>query len=522
MQRRCSATYLAGLAVAAVASTFVPRAAADTLGASLDSVIDGPTFKHSHWGILVVELDSGHTLYERNADKLFVPASTTKLFSTAAALHTLGADYRFQTPVHERGTRDAAGVLTGDLILVAQGDLCLGGRTDPSGRIAFKNSDHTYAGFSDTAELTEPEPLAGLNELSAQVAAAGIKRVTGDILIDDRLFDAATGTGSGPGRVTPILVNDNVVDFTITPGQPGQSAAVAWRPQTAACAVDAAVDTLPAGAPTQVTITTVAPGRMLVRGTIAADRKPLVRAAEVDDPAAFARALFIEALRRAGVAVTASPLGGNNAAALPQQGAYEQLPKVANLTSLPFAENARLVLKVSHNLHASTLPLLMAARHGKRTLDDGLRLQREFLLAAGVEADSISFGGGAGGDPADYVTPRAAIALLRYMAGRPDYASWVDALPILGVDGTLATAVSSNCAAKGKFQAKTGTLLWNNRLNGRTLLTSKALAGYGETAGGKKLALAMFVNHVDLATSQEREKIGQVLGALCETLYQSQ
>src|SRR5205807_10532268 len=145
-----------------------------------------------------------------------------KLYACSAALAALGPDYRFVTPVYSPGSvKD--GRLSGDLILVAQGDVTLGGRTDSSGRMAFKDYDHIYANGNTRAELTDTDPLAGLKSLARQIAAAGIHHVQGDVLIDDRLFTRSRGTGSGPGLLTPIVVNDNVVDVLVAPAnRPGQ------------------------------------------------------------------------------------------------------------------------------------------------------------------------------------------------------------------------------------------------------------------------------------------------------------
>lgn len=490
------------------------------LAEKLAEVTAAPQFKQAQWGILVVDLKSGETLVEQNADRLFVPASVTKLFSVAAALDALGAEHRFKTPILARGDVSAEGELAGDLILVASGDLTMGGRTDPVGRIAFVDSDHTYADFSPTAELTMPDPLAGLDELAGQVAAAGIKRVRGEVYIDDRMFDVARGTGSGPGTVTPILVNDNMIDLLVTPGEAGQPASVTWRPKTSAFEIDARVETVAADQPAKVDVTLAGERRLTVRGKINSGRKPLLRMHAVEDPAGFARSLLIEALLRQGVAVDASPLS-RAASPLPRADEYSKHKRVAELVSPPFSESARLILKVSHNLHASTLPLLVANKRGGRNLEAGLRGQREFLLRAGVDADTISFGGGAGGDRGDYVTPRAAVTLLRHMAGRPDAAVYRQALPLLGVDGTLASAVKPESPARGKAAAKTGTLLWANTMNGKYLLTSKALAGYLTTVDGRELAFALFVNNVHLDKPTDSTKIGENLGRICEILYQA-
>jgi D-alanyl-D-alanine carboxypeptidase/D-alanyl-D-alanine-endopeptidase (penicillin-binding protein 4) len=231
---------------------------------------------------------------------------------------------------------------------------------------------------------------------------------------------------------------------------------------------------------------------------------------------------LIEALRRADVAVDASPLAKNRTERLPGQHEYGGMRRVAQLTSPPFSESARLILKVSHNLHASMLPLLMAAKHGERTLADGLKHQRTVLTQAGIDPDQISFGGAAGGDPADFVTPRVTVTLLRYLSTRNDlFPSFERALPVLGEDGTLAHAVPQDSPARGKVQAKTGTMYWSNRMSGGAILTSKALAGYMTTASGRRLAFAIFVNNLPTKTAGDRDVVGKALGQLCQIVYEA-
>ncbi len=89
---------------------------------------------------------------------------------------------------------------------------------------------------------------------------------------------------------------------------------------------------------------------------------------------------------------------------------------------------------------------------------------------------------------------------------------------MLGEDGTLAAAVAKDSPARGKVHAKTGTLIWANTMNGTSMLNSKALAGYGTTHSGKRVALSLVVNQVQVAKSDDRERIGQVLGKICEAI----
>lgn len=488
------------------------------LATQIDAVIDAPTYKQARWGILVADSETGKTIYERNPDRMFLPASTTKLYSCAAALAALGPDYRFETPVYRRGTYKD-GRLRGDLILVAQGDPTMGGRTGADGRLAFTNHDHTYAGFFSQAELTPTDPLAGLKSLARQVKESGIRQISGDVLIDDRLFDKARGSGSGPDLLTPIVINDNVVDVVVSPGEKvGSPAQVHMRPETPFVQMDALVVTVAEDQKPFVDLEPVGPNRFTLRGRIPLKSKRLVRIYPIADPAGFARALFIQALRDEGVLISASPLQPSQGE-LPQRDAYGQLTRVALFTSPPFSELIKVTLKVSHNLYASTLPLLAAVKTGKRTLADGLHAERRFLSDLGVDAETIAFAGGAGGAHADSVTPRATVQLLRALAKRPDYSAFEAGLPVLGEDGTLADAVADNSPARGKIKAKTGTLVWEDVLNDRNLLRSKALAGVMTTSKGRHLTFAMFVNDVPLPKGVPTSREGKVLGHLCEIIY---
>jgi D-alanyl-D-alanine carboxypeptidase/D-alanyl-D-alanine-endopeptidase (penicillin-binding protein 4) len=451
---------------------------------------------------------------------LFAPASVTKLYSCAAAMLAIGPDQRYETPVYRRGDVDS-GVLKGDLVLVAQGDLTLGGRTQADGKLAFKDHDHVYAGYLSTqTELTDTDPLAGLNDLARQIKAAGIVAISGDLLIDDRLFQRERGSGSGPSIVTPIMVNDNIVDVIVTPAaKAGEPATIKVRPETALHRVESKVETVAREKVARLRLERTETGAIRVVGEISANMKPVVRIYSVEDPVRFARALFIEALRRAGVEVKAE-LDKMPSAKLPEREAYAKLPCVAKLESAPLSELLKVTLKVSHNPYASTLPMLLAAKNGKRTLADGMKLQRDALAQLGVDVTSISLESGAGGGNADRVTPRVTVQLLTLLAARPDFATFQACLPVLGVDGTLVDVVGKDSPARGKVFAKTGTYTDSDLLNQRPYLRSKSLAGVMTTASGRKLAFAVFVNDVPLAKGIEPAREGKVIGRICEILYQ--
>jgi D-alanyl-D-alanine carboxypeptidase/D-alanyl-D-alanine-endopeptidase (penicillin-binding protein 4) len=524
----------------------------ETLQERVRAVLEAPGFRSGHWGIFVVDATTGRTVFEHNSEQFFAPASVSKLFSVAAAMVELGADHRFETPVVRKGEVDPQGTLHGDLILVAQGDLSMGGRTGADGTLLFKDDDHTYAGRNLGSDNVG-DPLAGLDHLAREVRAAGIKRVTGEVIIDDRLFEPAESTGSGPRRLSPILINDNVLDVIVEAGKgAGEPAAVSYVPKTCHVVMDAQVETVAPGPPSGTTSTSsqrigsekmpdagpeplpdvhiikTGPHGFAVRGKIPVGHSRLLLSHDVDDPASLARAYFIEALRRREVRIDASPLGENDTSGLAAQSAVARLPEVAVYTSAPFRESIKVILKVSHNLHASTLPMLLAARHGERTLQAGLRRQGKILQSLGLDLATVSFGSGAGGSRSDLVTPRATVALLQAMAKRPDFAAFDAALPVLGRDGTLARAVAPDSPVRGHAHARTGTHFVENVLSGKVLLGSKALAGYLETASGRPLVFAFFVNNVmldaprpDRSVSEATAEAGRLLGSLCEVFYTS-
>jgi len=491
-------------------------ARADELGDKLEAVLSRPESKHARWGVLALDAATGKVVHERNADQLFAPASVTKLYSCAAAFIALGADHRFETHVHRRGDLKD-GTLAGDLVLVASGDLTMGGRDAEDGKMAFAHDDHTYTGpASTTHAVTTTNPLAGLDDLAKQVKKAGINKVAGDVLIDVRLFRASPASGSGPRTVSPFLVNDTVIDVIVRPGEKaGDKAAFTLRPETAYARIDVDVRTGEKGKPPAIRVERLPGEAFVVRGTIPEGSGPLVRICPVADATAFGRALFIEALRREGVEVAASPHKAPTAA-LPT--AYDKYPSVAVHKSLPLSESVKVILKVSHNLMASTLPLLIAAKHGRLTLAAGMRSQGRLLEKLGVPVEAISLESGAGGGDGDRVSPRATVRLLQEMRKRDDWPLFEAALPVMGVDGTL-VRIGVKGPAKGKVRAKTGTYTDDNLLLDRPHLRAKSLAGVLTTAKGKTLVFCIFVNDAALPKVATPLREGEAIGELCEILH---
>jgi D-alanyl-D-alanine carboxypeptidase/D-alanyl-D-alanine-endopeptidase (penicillin-binding protein 4) len=472
-------------------------------------VMQKPLYANASWSLSVVDLDTGEVIYDLKPNDLAFTGSVRKLYSVGLALNELGADHRFKTPVYRRGDVGPDGTLTGDLILVAAGDLTMGGRNTPQGTIAFTSFDHTEANSLGSAILTEPDPLAGIDELAAQVAASGIKTVDGDVIIDDRLFDDFR-VPNGNVLITPIIINDNLVDVTVIPTEPGQPAIVDWRPKSAAFDVEADVITVPEGEAKDITLFSFSPNCIgfegcigKVQGQIPVGFRPslpgvetLVQTFRIEDPSSYARIVFIEALERAGVEVTADLFEKNPSNELPPRNSYADDAKVAELVSLPYSEYSKLILKVSHNLGANLSLMLFGLTQGVRTVEDALAVERETLINDfGLKGSEFNFPTNGSGSPDSQAAPSATIKILVEMSKRPVFTPYFDSLPILGVDGSLA-AVGVDPPnpiiepAIGSVFAKTGTTV----LDG--FFKAQVFAGYIDAKSGRRLVYALYVNDI--------------------------
>ena len=205
-------TFLAVLSVLSCLAFASSSFAQDSLLARIQKVMDRPEFVHANFGVEFYALDTGNVVYALNANKLFVPASTTKILTEGTLLAKLGPDYRFHTKIYRTGPIDKKGRLKGDLILVASGDPNLSNRIQPDGTLSFQNEDHSYNG-----PAVSGDPLAVIKELAKAVADKGVRRIDGRILIDASLFPDGPREGGTGVVMSSIIVNDNVLDLVGKP-----------------------------------------------------------------------------------------------------------------------------------------------------------------------------------------------------------------------------------------------------------------------------------------------------------------
>lgn len=500
-----------GIAVLAAALTVaaIPSAAAAGLPPAIAKIMAKPRYADAKWSLLVKDLDTGRITYALRPDEMSLTGSTRKLFSVGAALTGLGADHRETTQVVRRGRLGVDGRLQGGLVLVAGGDLTLGGRRVGVDGVQFTDFDHNDANALGSAELTPQDPLAGLDELAREVRASGVRSVAGDVAVDDRLFRPYR-VPNGNLLITPIMVNENMVDVTLAPTSPGKSAALSYRPRTAALRVDGSVETVGAGGGADVSLS--GGGRVgcigqtacagVVGGTLPVGYvAPLtglptfVGTFRVENPAAFARTAFVEALRRAGVRVTARTVEANPRGLLSPGRRYPAAARLASLRSAPYAQIARLVLKVSLNLGANLSLSLFGLSRGERTVTGALAAERHYLVRRfGVDPKLFDFPTNGSGTPDSRAAPRALVQLLSAVAGSPAARSFADSLPILGRDGSLAHT-GTTLPARGHVFAKTGTTIVPTADGASLELKAQNLAGYIDAKDGHRLAFALMVNN---------------------------
>jgi D-alanyl-D-alanine carboxypeptidase/D-alanyl-D-alanine-endopeptidase (penicillin-binding protein 4) len=489
---------------------------------AIEQVTSQPMYERSIWGLSVKDLSTGEVLLDQSSEKLFVPGSILKTFSTATALDSYGSDYRFRTPVYQTDA-PGQGVLDGNLVLVASGDLSLGLREQSDGTMAynsFPELDHTYANNVPIGGLVDGDPLAGLDELARQVHDSGIREVRGDVVIDDRLFEPYSEWPDG--LISPIWVNENRIDITTTPTSAGEAADVDWRPKTAAYTVESDVKTAADGEETDLTVDDSGSGVFRISGQIAADSNPALRVGEVEDPAAFARTAFIEALEGAGVEVGTTATGSNPSDLLPSEGSYGESERVAEHISAPLEEFTSVVLKTSHNPGADLMACLIAVEAGSRDCKDGVAQEFEVATGLGVSPDSVFLFDGAGGIEFSRATPDAMTTFLRSVYEQSYGEAFRSSLAELGVNGDVAQ-IEADSPAAGYIWVKTGTR-GEQTPAGQGLLTGRTLVGYVEAESGRELVISIMVGGVSSSSLEDLlptfETVAEDQGELAAAIQQ--
>ena len=490
----------------ALAVALAWQLSAASLPEAIDQLIaSSAPARTAFWGIEIVDLASGKTLYEKNHDHFFVPASNTKLFTTAMALTRLGPDFTFQTRVMAAEAPDSAGVIRDAVRLVGGGDPNLSARAIPY-RIGPVTGD----------------PLAPLDELAAQVAARGVTRIEGNIVGDDCWYvwePYATGWSIDDPRsddgapISALTINDNAVTLNVRPGAAvGEPAVLALNPAVEYYRLNNRVRTVAAGERRTIHMQRV-PGSMDLDlwGTIPLRDRGQDLVIGIEDPALYAAKALRQLLEQRGIVVTGGamaehlyPQEAGNLAEAPAS-APENGVELARHTSAPFLQDLQITDKVSQNLHAElALRAVARARRDIGSFEAGREEMRTFLAEVGVEPGSYNFLDGSGLSRLNLVTPAAVVKLLRFMYASPARDNWVSLLPVGGQDGTLATRFADMPLA-GRIHAKTGSLSH-----------ASALSGYAERPGGRWVAFSVLVNNYNGSAADIRVVMDRICALIME------
>ncbi|WP_053205797.1 D-alanyl-D-alanine carboxypeptidase/D-alanyl-D-alanine endopeptidase [Jiangella muralis] len=458
--------------------------AADPLAADLDAILDDPRLDGGQASVVVRDAATGETLYEHDGDQRLMPASNEKLLTSAVALDVLGPDHTFATTVATAGQR------TGPIL---RGDVYLRGTGDPT----LLASDYA--------------------DLAAQLAADGVRVVSGRVLADDTWFDdVRLGNDwmwddeayyyAAPVSALTVAPDTDYdagsVIVNVDPGAAaGAPAVVTLTPHTDAVTI---VNEATTGTRNAVSVEREhGTGRIVVSGTVAAGGSGASEWASVEEPTDYAADVFVKALAAEGVRVT----GGIGRGVTPSGATV-----VAEHESMPLSELMVPFLKLSNNGHAEVLIKAMGREvSGAGTWSAGLAVLRAELADYGVDTATVANRDGSGLSRRNLIPAAELADLLVAAQDRPWFDAWYEALPIAGasdrmVGGTLRSRMAGTSAA-GNVHAKTGSLTG-----------ASALSGYVDDADGRRLVFSIVFNdHLSSKPSDLEDRIAVRLALHSET-----
>ncbi|MCT7995659.1 D-alanyl-D-alanine carboxypeptidase/D-alanyl-D-alanine endopeptidase [Laspinema olomoucense] len=445
---------------------------------TIAGIINRPELRRARWGILVETLEGGgdRTLYRRDSEQFFIPASNAKLLTSAAALHHLGPDFRIRTSVYGSN-------LTGDRI----DSVRIVGRGDP------------------TIGKTQLEAIA------QQLQQQGIGQI-GEIIGEDGYFigspvhpnweweDVQAGYGA---PVNSLIFNQNSVDFTLTPQGLGQPLSLTWANPTEQTRwqVENRSRTVSTDAPEFLEV-----GRELTRPIVRVSGQLHVGspAEEVSisvvEPAQNFLGYFRQALNGVGI-TTGREIVSDQFRNMPNQ------QELAAIVSPPLSEMTVEVLQKSNNLYTEVMLRSLGANpQGKgnnplpeETREAGLQVLKAALTDLGVDPTSYDLVDASGLSRRNLVSPQSLVQTLRGMADSPYFDIYREALPLAGVSGTLRTRFRNTPAAQ-TVRAKTGTLTGVS-----------ALSGYVPNSEYNTLLFSIVVNQSDQSSAILRTAIDEIV-----------
>jgi D-alanyl-D-alanine carboxypeptidase/D-alanyl-D-alanine-endopeptidase (penicillin-binding protein 4) len=453
-------------------------AAAQSLSKRLDARLDRPPFNRQLWGVALMD-EGGRLIYGRNPDRLFIPASNTKLVVSAVASALLPPDWRVKTSVY--GGPVVGGVLLGDLVLYGRGDPTMDRRC--------------FATDSTAPGVCETDPFARLRELAESLRSQGVQLVAGDVVGDGSYFEPTVVHPNWEqfdlnwwyaAPVSGLGFNDNSLDFTWQPGPAaGAPAAISMTPDLGDVAFENRTVTVPPGGESDIGDRFFRqPGTLQIwaEGTVALDNPPRTESFALPDPNLYAARALRRALADAGISVAGTTRSTTDSTLYATLRATQPL---AEVSSRPLRDWIFPILNTSQNWFAEMLLKQLGRQFGRGgSWPEGLDVERRFLIdSVRVDSTQISLSDGSGLSSTNLVSPLAFTQLLRFIRRHPRYPTFAAGLPQAGSTGSLKTRFVGTALA-GRVRGKTGSI---SRVN--------TLSGYIELDRGRFLTFSVQANH---------------------------
>lgn len=458
----------------------VATSSGDTELANLiNNAIETSDFAAARWGVCVLSLRDGRVLYAHNADKLFTPASNMKIYTTAVALDLLGPDYRWRTSVYAGSQPDAGGTINGDLTLYGRG-------------------------APDLRSRPGKEEPASLAQLAGDLYQRGVRRIRGNVVGDESYL---RGERLGDGwqwndiqwyfgaEPSALSIDDNEVDIEIKASTNANESPVA-KLSNAQNYVQLAneIATVKQGDKLTVGIHRgLSDNQVLVWGKFPLGSRGFGARLSIHDPAQLAALLFIEALKKRGIAIDGQARSRDFRVPPAEKFDPSQASELAYVLSKPLSEIVKATNKESINLNAELILRTLGRERGESAPDAdqrrseergddeaGLAVIRQWLSRAGIATNNLALHDGSGLSRLDLVTPETTARLLQAVSKTPTASVFRESLPVAGVDGTLKGRLR---LYQNRISAKTGSLTYDN-----------SLSGFLTTTDGENLAFSVMCN----------------------------
>jgi D-alanyl-D-alanine carboxypeptidase/D-alanyl-D-alanine-endopeptidase (penicillin-binding protein 4) len=445
--------------VTALSASPSSPAQGQSLPETLTRLLDRPPLDRHLWGIAVLDHD-GRLLFGRNEDRLFIPASNTKLIVTAVAAALLPPGWRVRTSVYRTGDLEQ-GRLAGDLILYGRGDPTM--------------SRRCFAVDSLAPGACERDPARAFRVLAGRLKAAGLREIAGDLIGDGSYFEPIAVHPSWEvedliyGYAAPVSglgFSDNSVTASVAPGpRPGAVAIVTTEPAVPGYEVVVRAVTTADGVPTSLVWSREPDGtRYLLTGTIHASSPPHEATLAVVEPNRFAALAFAAVLADSGIVLHGLVRGTGDS--LETAGARSREP-FAEVESRPIGDWIFPILNESQNWFAEMLVKALGRElGGGGSWQRGIEVERRFLIdSMRIDSTQISIRDGSGLSEKNLVSPLAFARILHFMRTDSRFATFAPGLPKSGAIGSLETRFLKT-PLEGRVRAKTGSLTGVSSLSG--------------------------------------------------------